>query len=140
MKKKITMLAGFITPFAVVVLVLTLAGLPENNTQDCNLRFGISFTEKLGKKPMDGRMLLLISTDGSREPRFQISDGPNTQLVFGIDVDGLEPGKSAVIDSSVFGYPLKSIAEIPAGEYWVQGLLHVYETFHRSDGHTVKLP
>lgn len=140
MKKKTIMLAGFIMPFAVVVLVLTLAGLPENNTQDCNLRFGISFSEKLGKKPVDGRMLLLISTDGSREPRFQISDGPNTQLVFGIDVDGLNPGKSAVIDSSVFGYPLKSIAEIPAGEYWVQGLLHLYETFHRSDGHTVKLP
>ena len=140
MKKKIIMLAGFITPFAVVVLVLTLAGLPENNTQDCNLRFGISFSEKLGEKPVDGRMLLLISTDGSRESRFQISDGPNTQLVFGIDVDGLEPGKSAVIDSSVFGYPLKSIAEIPAGEYWVQGLFHVYETFHRSDGYMVKLP
>ncbi|TEU05378.1 MAG: hypothetical protein E3J22_05595, partial [Candidatus Aminicenantes bacterium] len=140
MKKKIIMLAGFITPFAVIVLVLTLAGLPENNTQDCNLRFGLSFSEKLDKKPVDGQMLLLISTDGSREPRFQISDGPNTQLVFGIDVDGLEPGKSAVIDSSVFGYPLKSIAEIPAGEYWVQGLFHVYETFHRSDGYMVKLP
>ncbi|MCJ7564507.1 MAG: alpha/beta hydrolase-fold protein, partial [Candidatus Aminicenantes bacterium] len=45
-----------------------------------------------------------------------------------------------VIDASAFGYPLQSIAEIPAGEYYVQALLNKYETFHRSDGHTVKLP
>jgi hypothetical protein len=85
-------------------------------------------------------MLLMISTDGTREPRFQIGDGPDTQLIFGIDVDGLKPDDMAVIDSTVFGYPLKSIAEIPSDEYWVQALLHIYETFHRSDGHTVKLP
>jgi hypothetical protein len=29
---------------------------------------------------------------------------------------------------------------IPAGKYRVQALLHKYETFHRADGHTVKLP
>ncbi|MDH4258149.1 MAG: hypothetical protein OEV50_04995, partial [Candidatus Aminicenantes bacterium] len=115
-------------------------GLPKNEAQSCNLRFGISFPEKLSKKALDGRVLLMVSTDSSREPRFQISDGPDTQLIFGIDVDGLKPDESAVIDSSVFGYPLKSIAEIPPGDYWVQALLHVYETFRRSDGHTVKLP
>jgi len=85
-------------------------------------------------------MLLMISTDGTAEPRFQISDGPNTQLIFGVNVDGLQPAEVAVIDSGVFGYPLESISEIPSGEYWVQGLLHRYETFHRADGHTVKLP
>ena len=26
------------------------------------------------------------------------------------------------------------------GKYWVQAVLHKYETFHRADGHTVKLP
>ncbi|WP_315819620.1 hypothetical protein [Paraflavitalea speifideaquila] len=29
---------------------------------------------------------------------------------------------------------------MPAGDYYVQALLHRYETFHRKDGHTVKLP
>jgi hypothetical protein len=32
------------------------------------------------------------------------------------------------------------IAALPPGEYWVQAVLHRYETFHRADGHTVKLP
>jgi len=104
------------------------------------LRFGISFNEEMSEEALDGRMLLLLSTDDSREPRFQISDGPDTQLAFGIDVDGLTPGEKAFIDGGVPGYPLKNMADIPPGEYWVQGFLHIYETFHRSDGHTVKLP
>jgi hypothetical protein len=84
----------------------------------------------------------MVSTDGTSEPRFQIkrSNYPDTQLIFGIDVDGLKPGEIVVIDDCVFGYPLTSIATIPPGEYWVQALLHRYETFHRADGHTVKLP
>jgi hypothetical protein len=85
-------------------------------------------------------MLLLISADGSAEPRYQISDGPNTQMAFGLDVDGLKPGEPAVFDRTVFGYPLNSLAELPAGEYWVQALLNRYETFRLANGHTVKLP
>jgi hypothetical protein len=103
-------------------------------------RFAVSFPAARSVSPLDGRLLLLLSTNGEAEPRFQISDGPATQLVFGIDVDGLKPGAEALIDASAFGYPVRSLAELPAGEYYVQALLHRYETFHRSDGHTVKLP
>ena len=88
----------------------------------------------------DGRLLLLLSKGNDREPRFQVSDGPHTQLVFGIDVDGWAPGKAATFDSTAFGYPIECLADVPAGEYYVQALLHQYETFKRSDGHTVKLP
>jgi hypothetical protein len=90
--------------------------------------------------PLDGRMLLLISSDTAGEPRFQISDGPNTQLAFGITVDGLRPGEDAVIDGTVLGYPIESLSRLPAGRYRVQALLNRYETFRRSDGHVVKLP
>jgi len=127
-------------PILIAISFLLLRAQPIEKKQDCLLRFGISFTAERGKEPLDGRMLLMISNDSSREPRFQISDSTNTQLIFGIDVNGLKPGEEAYIDCSVFGYPLKSISEIPAGEYRVQALLHRYETFHRADGHTVKLP
>jgi hypothetical protein len=103
-------------------------------------KFVISFTEQQSKTPLDGRLLLLISTDGSQEPRFQINDGLKTQQVFGANVDGLKPNQKAIIDASVFGYPRQSLRDIPAGTYYVQALLHKYETFTRKDGHTVKLP
>lgn len=103
-------------------------------------RFTISFPESASKEPLDGRLLLLISTDNSKEPRLQISEDLSTQQVFGVDVDGLKPGQPATIDATALGYPVRSLGQIPAGEYWVQALLHRYETFRRKDGHTVKLP
>ncbi len=124
------------------LLVVVLASLwPIQFAQaQSPLRFGLSFSPERSEAPLDGRMLLMISNNNDREPRFQINDGANTQLIFGIDVDGLAPGDEAMIDADVLGYPLESLAEIPPGEYWVQGLLHRYETFHRADGHVVKLP
>jgi hypothetical protein len=104
------------------------------------LRFAISFPATATKDSLDGRLLLLISTSDAKEPRLQISEDLSTQQVFGIDVDGLKPGQTATLDAGAFGYPLRSLAQVPPGEYWVQALLHRYETFHRADGHTVKLP
>ncbi|MFQ5771928.1 MAG: alpha/beta hydrolase-fold protein [bacterium] len=130
----------FILPILIIILgdpFTERVNAEENASQ---LRFAISFTEDRSKQPLDGRLFLMLSTDGSREPRFQISDSPNTQLIFGIDVEAWKPQEEAIIDATIFGYPLKSIANIPAGAYWVQALLHRYETFHRADGHTVKLP
>jgi hypothetical protein len=124
-----------------IAAFLFAAGCQTNDPLANNpLQVAISFTEDTSAEPLDGRMLLLISKNDDNEPRFQISDGPSGQQVFGIDVDGLAPGADAPFDASVFGYPARSLAEIPAGEYWVQGLLHIYETFHRADGHAVKLP
>jgi len=140
MKKRILGNLIFILPISIAVSFLLLHGQPSEEKQGCQLRFGISFSAERSEEPLDGRMLLMISKKTSPEPRFQINDGPNTQLIFGIDVNGLRPGDEAFIDGSVFGYPLKSVSEIQAGDYFVQALLHRYETFHRADGHTVKLP
>ena len=105
------------------------------------LRFEVTYPASLGAGPFDGRVLLLISTDETAEPRFQISDTSlNSQQVFGIDVDGFRPGQTATVGGDVLGYPVESLQRIPPGTYNVQALLHKYETFKRSDGHTVKLP
>jgi hypothetical protein len=104
------------------------------------LRFNISFPKEKSPTPLDGRVLLMLSADSTQEPRFQISDDADTQLLFGVNVDGLKPGAPAVIDGSVLGYPIKSLAGIKPGWYWAQALLHRYETFHLKNGHTVKLP
>jgi hypothetical protein len=104
------------------------------------LEFSITFPESLNPDPVDGRLLLIIARDNDVEPRFQIDRSAQTQQIFGIDVDRLQPGESAQIDDRVFGNPLESLAAVPAGEYWVQAVLHKYETFHRADGHTVELP
>lgn len=84
--------------------------------------------------------MLMLADNPEQEPRFQVSAGLDAQPVFGMNVEGLKPGDAGVFDEKVFGFPYTSLAELPPGDYWVQGLLHVYETFNLSTGHTVKLP
>ena len=104
------------------------------------LRFEVSFSAEQNEKPLDGRVYVLLSTNGDKEPRFQITDEPDTQQFFGVDVDGLAAGKAAVIDETAVGYPALSLGCIPAGDYYIQGLLNIYQTYHLANGHTVKLP
>jgi len=92
------------------------------------------------KEKLDGRLLLLLAKSNQSEPRFQIADGASSQLVFGMDVENWKAGEIKVFSTHEFGYPIQSLKDVPAGEYYVQALLHKYETFHRKDGHTVKLP
>lgn len=104
------------------------------------LQFDISFPASVSSATQDGHIILIVSRDSSSEPRFQYQVySPDVQPGFGLDVDGLAPGQTAVIDSKVFGWPLKSVADIPAGDYRVQAILNRYETFHRSDGRTIKI-
>jgi len=130
--------------FSFLAILLTSLLLPRiaelASEHNVGLQFAISFPEASSKEQLDGRLLLLVSTDSSREPRFQISEDLTTQQVFGIDVEGLRPGQEAIVGATAFGYPVRNLAQVPRGEYTVQALLHRYETFKRSDGHTVKLP
>lgn len=99
----------------------------------------VSFPASVSEKPLDGRVLFLLSNDPSAEPRMQIDDTPRSQMVFGKTVDGLKPGETVTIDETAAGYPVRSIRDVPPGDYTVQAVLNVYETFHRSDGKTIKL-
>ena len=102
--------------------------------------FSVTLAPEHAREPLDGRLLLLLSVDPSKEPRFQIEEGTKSQQVFGIDASGWKGGESLVFDSKAVGYPRVSLADVPAGTYRVQALLHRYETFRRKDGHVVQLP
>ncbi|HEX6198894.1 MAG TPA: alpha/beta hydrolase-fold protein [Thermoanaerobaculia bacterium] len=123
-----------LAPFAPLVLVLAIPP-PASG-----LTFAVTYAEEVAAGPLDGRVILLLSTDEEAEPRFQVAAGVDAIQLFGVDVEGLAPGAETVIDAGVFGYPVDSLAELPAGRYRVQAVLHRYETFHRADGHVVKLP
>ncbi|HEY7236279.1 MAG TPA: alpha/beta hydrolase-fold protein [Gemmatimonadaceae bacterium] len=125
---------------ALSALALCSALAQQDTPAPARLRFGISFPAARSAEPLDGRIILVISNNDRREPRFEnnVYDA-DTQLAFGIDVDSLRPGQEAFVDGATFGYPLETIADIPPGEYWVQAVLNKYETFHRGDGHVVKL-
>jgi len=105
---------------------------------------GITFNIEHPKKDengnfIQGRVLLFLSNNNLDEPRFQTNDKSSTAFVFGVDLISKNYSKT-IIDSKSFGYPVKSLDQIPPGEYFVQALLHKYETFNLKTGHTVHLP
>jgi hypothetical protein len=105
----------------------------------------VSFPASRSDKPLDGRVLLLVSndpkasTDPDAEPRMQINDTLKSQMVFGVTVDGWKPGAPLVVGDNAQGYPRARPKDIPPGDYTIQAVLNLYETFLRADGKTVKL-
>lgn len=122
-----------------VLLVFGWQCTPQTDSSD-GLKFSISFTQELSDQAQDGRLMLMLATNDKAEPRYQIDYSVKTQLGFAIDVDGMKPGQEIIIDESAYGFPLKSVRSIPAGEYYVQALINRYETFNLKSGKTVKLP
>jgi hypothetical protein len=124
------------------LLLLAIAGsvFLSCQQQTPQTTVSIRISEDLDTGPLDGRLLLMLSDEDSGEPRFQINDGKDTQLIFGMNVEGIQPGEQVSFSGKHLGYPIESIDQVPEGRYMAQALLHTYETFNLSTGHTVKLP
>ena len=139
LKELFTVMIGFKYKLIIKGYFLTfIMVLTELNGK--GLQFKIDFPREDENGLVEGRVLLLLSNNNEKEPRFQISDNSSTGFVFGIDVIGKQSSKFVTIDGNTFGYPISSLNDIPSGEYWIQGLIHKYETFNLKTGHEVKLP
>jgi len=100
------------------------------------LRFEISFAAAARSEPVTGRVFVMITRNGEREPRLQLNQVDGIPF-FGVDVERLAPGGVAVIDQTTPGYPVDGLRDIPSGEYFVQAFVNVYSEFRRADGHVV---
>ena len=92
--------------------------------------------------PIDGRLVIIASPDATTEPRLQVDpEAPlKTPFMFGATLDGAAPGARIEVGDEAFGWPVRALSALPAGDYTFQAVLNRYETFHRADGSTVKLP
>ena len=113
-----------------LVAALTLSAAPT---------FRVRLDPSARNTPLDGRLIIVVSRNMQGEPRLQVTYGLPTQQIFGMDVDGWKPSDAITMPASAAGAPLHSLADLPPGTYNVQAVLNVYETFHRADGHVLKL-
>jgi hypothetical protein len=102
--------------------------------------FYVQFDAELSKEAQDGRLLLLLATHDEQEPRFLVNNSADTQLVFGQNVEDWQGGDDVIFDDDAVGFPLASLADVPAGTYYVQALLNRYKDFSLSNGKVVSLP
>lgn len=118
--------------FAAVLLLLgsSLSAAPG---------FQVKFAASARSTPVDGRLIVIVSKAPEGEPRNQFGYGTASPQIFGVDVNAWKPGDVTSLDGNLSGTPFCTLRSLPPGKYRVQAVLNVYETFHRADGHTVKL-
>jgi len=128
----------FKTKALIIILLLAISlntSVYGQLAKKSDLKFKVTFTEDAHKGDLTGRIYVMISKNGNRAPKDQI--GLTGVPFWGENVFSLKAGQYGEIDHTVFGHPLESIADIPAGEYFVQAFINVYTEFKRSDGHTL---
>ena len=126
-------------PFVAFLIISLSAIVNPSIAQDrSGLKFEVSFHSKVHPEPITGRVYVIISKHKKRELRFQVRRATGVPF-WGKNILSFKPGEAAIIDGNVFGFPLRSIKDIPPGEYYVQGFINIYTEFKRSDGHTVWL-
>jgi hypothetical protein len=123
------LIAGLLALFFAPVIAQTNgAGKP--------VRFEVRVPATVHGTPIVGRVYVMITRNGAREPRLQLNQADGIPF-FGRDVEQLAPGSAAIIDHTDSGYPVDNLRDIPPGEYVVQAFVNIYSEFKRADGHTV---
>jgi hypothetical protein len=100
--------------------------------------FRVTIAASARATAVTGRVFVAMSKVNDRRSPID-QTGPTGVPLFGVNVENLAPGQAAVIDGETFGHPVRSLRDIPAGDYWVQPFVNVYTRFDRADGHTVWL-
>lgn len=126
--------------FFIFAVLLLCNCEPKKQNTTSEVAISVSYSEDLNISELDGRLLLILADSNEKEPRFQVTYNLNAQPIFGKNVDKLVPNQSVVFTESDFGFPNESLLDVKPGTYYVQALLHTYETFNLKTGHTVKLP
>ncbi len=121
----------------IIVLLFLLIGSPHFIIAQTNHTFSISFVESASSKPITGRVFLAISRNSQPEPRYEAGSYFQSVPFWGKDVDQLQPGQEAIIDTNVLGYPIANLRDLPEGDYYIQAVMNVYTEYHRADGHTI---
>ena len=114
-----------ITPLLSLLLCLApLAALPENTPTPVAWRFEVTIRKDLTAPPTDGRLFVILARTNSPEPCLMLGrTGLDAPEVLARDVRGFAPGAVTVLDASVFTFPIPNLADVPAGDYFVQALL-----------------
>ena len=125
---------------SILLSIFMLSCNSESRKTENDIAINISFPDSISEQSFDGRLILIFSDNDKSEPRFQVSEGLNAQPVFGINVEDFKPNTTVTFTEDVFGFPYENLSKLIPGDYYVQAVLHTYETFNLSTGHTVKLP
>lgn len=107
------------TAIGVVFLCLTASACILARAQS-SLRFEV--TSRIPAS--QGRLFIVVAKSDRPEPRTTITEaGPDASTVLARDIENLETGATAAVDRTDAIFPIQSLDELPAGDYYVQAFL-----------------
>ncbi len=120
---------------AVLLLFLPLvAASCDRSAPSTSLRFEVTVAKELLPDPRDGRLILVLDREKNPAPRRAIGQtGRKAPPILGRDVYGFAPGVTAAIDQTALLSPIKHLADLPKGEYFVQAVFDVNRDLQRTD-------
>ncbi|KAK7965806.1 uncharacterized protein PG986_000083 [Apiospora aurea] len=128
------------------VLLASLLATADSLRVQISLQNG---TDDLLSGKVDGRVVLMFAPNGT-DPLADIDVTSTPNYMFGKNVFGFDAadtiafaGGSGDVNATgtggVYGFPLVSMDDLPAGAYRVQAFLNLYDRVERSDGSVVHL-
>jgi hypothetical protein len=106
-----------------VLCLAPLVALPASSPNSAPWQFEITIKKGLTASPTDGRLFVILARTNNPEPCLTLSQaGLDAPQVLARDLKGFAPGTAAVVDASVFAFPITNLAEVPAGDYFVQAV------------------
>jgi hypothetical protein len=130
--RRIVQFSSAVSLAALFAVALTAAHLPPPDP-----RLEITFTAAARAAAVTGRVYVAISRSNDRPPIDQTD--PTGVPLFAVNVETLGPGQVAAIGPDAVGYPVATLRNLPAGDYWMEPFVNVYTRFPRADGHVVWL-
>ena len=87
-------------------------------------RFEITIPASVRSEATTGRAYVIMSRTNETEPRLQI--GRVGAPMFARDFSSASANRPIIVDGTDLGTPVADMADVPAGEYWVQAIVNVY--------------
>jgi hypothetical protein len=116
---------------------IAVFALPASSLFAQGTRFEVTYSTAAHAGPLTGRLVLIVSKRGEPEPRLTI--GPQGPAMFGVDLEQVSPAQPVIVDERAVGYPAP-LSSLPAGDYFVQAIVNVYDRVQRASGPAVWLP
>lgn len=81
----------------------------------------LTLSDKLQTAPYSGRVYLVMEKGADQDPRGQMANWFHPPQIFALDVSNKAPGAPIDLSSPAVSFP-KSMADLPAGTYTIQGV------------------
>jgi len=109
--------------FCLTLVILASLHVAAHVVRSSSIRLEVTIASGLVSSPQSGRLFVVLSPKSQPEPRLTIGQtGLDASPVFGRDIQNFAPGVTGAIDEKCAAFPIDSLANLPAGDYFIQAL------------------